>query len=301
MQWRQFLGAAFLLLLSVVSGECCERVARTVPIKESTEYISTFDNIWEAARKGTVQDVEYFIKKGVDVNVKDDWYRTPLHEAASYNSDIEILKYLVSQGANINAKDDESYTPLHNSAACSKMEILKYLVYQGANVNAQDKWGRTPLDVANTKENRNFLRDVTEPMKTYISVYKSLHEAAERGTIRDVRYFFQKGVNVNTKTDDGDTPLHRAAESNSNVVVSYLVYSQADVNAKNNDDWTPLHLAAMYNADKIVLNDLISQGADVNARDQWGQTPLDVADSKEKKSILREAMESSKPIVEPTK
>jgi len=35
---------------------------------------------------------------------------------------------------------------------------------------------------------------------------------------------------------------------------------------------------------------LISQGADVNAKDNEGKTPLDCADTEEKKEVLRKAM-----------
>ena len=42
------------------------------------------------------------------------------------------------------------------------------------------------------------------------------------------------------------------------------------------DQWTPLHIAANCNKIEAVAA-LISHGADVNARDEWGKTPLMLA------------------------
>ena len=50
----------------------------------------------------------------------------------------------------------------------------------------------------------------------------------------------------------------------------------ADVNAKNVDGWTPLHEAA-FGGRKEIVELLISNGADVNAKGESGRTPLDLA------------------------
>ena len=49
-----------------------------------------------------------------------------------------------------------------------------------------------------------------------------------------------------------------------------------DVKAEWYDEWTPLHYAA-YSSQKEVAELLIDKGADVNAKDKNGKTPLDWA------------------------
>src|SRR5947209_19810347 len=46
-----------------------------------------------------------------------------------------------------------------------------------------------------------------------------------------------------------------------------------DLNAKSNNDRTPLHLSAIHNAFRAA-GLLVDAGADVNARDEAGKTPL---------------------------
>ena len=48
----------------------------------------------------------------------------------------------------------------------------------------------------------------------------------------------------------------------------------ADVNARDSDGTTPLMLAAEYNPNPEVITLLINAGADVNARNEDGDTPL---------------------------
>jgi hypothetical protein len=56
-----------------------------------------------------------------------------------------------------------------------------------------------------------------------------------------------------------------------------LIEAGADVNAKDDEGLTPLMIAAHYSTPEMVTL-LIDAGADVNAKDDDGQTPLMYAD-----------------------
>ena len=48
----------------------------------------------------------------------------------------------------------------------------------------------------------------------------------------------------------------------------------ADVNANNDHGGTPLHYAAYRNDNSAVIEALLEAGADVNAKNEYGETPL---------------------------
>lgn len=59
-------------------------------------------------------------------------------------------------------------------------------------------------------------------------------------------------------------------------IVKLLINHGADINAKNERGETPLHLATRYCFNKIVKL-LLENGADPNIKDNEGKTPLDLA------------------------
>jgi ankyrin repeat protein/uncharacterized protein YegL len=207
-----------------------------------------------------VEIIKYLIEHGADVNAEtSDDFTPPLHLAIEYNFNVKIIKYLVEQGANINAETNNGYTPLH-WAACnnSNVEVLQYLISQGVNVNAENYHGKTPLDVADTEEKKQILinagaKTVTKyspPSKPNIDIF----EAIRQGDLITVKKLLQKdGKLIFARNNLGDMSLHYAAKFNSNV---------------------------------DILKYLISQGSNVNAKNNHGKTPLDVANTEEKKQIL---------------
>ena len=88
----------------------------------------------------------------------------------------------------------------------------------------------------------------------------------------------------------GRVDIHKAAELGNIEVVKQHIAAGTDVNAK--DDWggTPLHYAAIEGRSEIVEL-LIAKGADVNAKSSDGGTPLDWAEetgfNKETADLLR--------------
>jgi ankyrin repeat protein len=83
-------------------------------------------------------------------------------------------------------------------------------------------------------------------------------------------------VNPNIVSSLGETPLHYAATFGSADAVRILLERGADPNARNRAGATPLIYGA-YNFEKARL--LVEKGADVNARAQNGSTPLMIAAS----------------------
>ena len=99
----------------------------------------------------------------------------------------------------------------------------------------------------------------------------SIHGAARFGDIEEVKQHLAAGTDVNEKADKiGLTPLHFASGEGHMEVVKLLIAKGADVDAKDNDGWTPLISART----KEIAELLIAKGADVDAKDNDGWTPL---------------------------
>ena len=125
------------------------------------------------------------------------------------------------------------------------------------------------------------------------SQHPDISEASIHGSVDDVRYFLERGEPVSQRDHNDNTPLHLAIWWNRNSdVFKYLVSQGADINAVNRWGWTPLQDTVVSHGNRRSAEDvrfLIEHGANVNARGLDGQTPLDRAVTEEMRNILRAA------------
>ena len=87
-------------------------------------------HIYLAVKTGIAKGVKKHLDAGADVNLKDNWGRTPLHYAAN-GGHKEIAELLITNGANINKKNDEGKTPLDSAIRRKQTEIADLLRKHG--------------------------------------------------------------------------------------------------------------------------------------------------------------------------
>jgi ankyrin repeat protein len=268
------------------------------------------DPIHDAAWDGNLAGVQAELDKGVDVNAKTDdgWERTPLH-LATWTGHKRVAELLIDKGAFLDAKDKEGWTPLHMAALNVRKEIVELLFDKGAFLDAKDRWGRTPLHIA-TNEGHKEVVELLVTKGADVNAkeedgWTPLFRAVGQGHKEMVELLIAKGADVDAKGDDGRTPLDwavdlgyteitdllrkhagktseelfalfkAAAKGNIEAVKQHLD-GGADVNAKDGGGWTPLHFAAWFGHTEVAEL-LIAKGADVNAKDHTGRTPLNEA------------------------
>jgi ankyrin repeat protein len=106
------------------------------------------------------------------------------------------------------------------------------------------------------------------------------HDLVEKGDIEGVR----EAINSTTTdiVNQGDpgrantTPLHLASRRGFIDLVEFLVGQGADLNARGAWDLTPLHYSAVFNQPTITTK-LLDYGADHHLKDAKGNTALDHA------------------------
>ena len=87
--------------------------------------------------------MDWLIAQGADVNVKDEYDRTPLHYHAQVN-DIERVTLLLEKGADIESKAAYDETPLFGAGY--HPEVTALLIAKGADVKAKNDMKHTPME-----------------------------------------------------------------------------------------------------------------------------------------------------------
>ncbi len=145
--------------------------------------------------------------------------------------------------------------------------ILKILVFILLPILTQGQDTIIPLQADSSK----FM------VSTDTAFYNSLLlEAAFDGKTDSVISALLKGANINTRTEEGVTPLMYAAQNGFIDLVELLIFNGANVNAKPNDGVTSLIAASRFNQSEI-MNQLVLGGANVNAKDNDSISALTIA------------------------
>lgn len=111
-----------------------------------------------------------------------------------------------------------------------------------------------------------------------------IHDAAFNGNVSVVRTYLECGGDVNAVTDHGSSLLHHASEGGSEHVVRLLLEHSVDVDMVHEaTSLTALHYAAGFAKNSTIVALLMKHGANPNAQDQRGYTPLHFASSAEHK------------------
>ena len=115
----------------------------------------------------------------------------------------------------------------------------------------------------------------------------ALWKAACEDHLPIVRFLVEQGADMEKASLRGTTPLIIASEKGRSEVVRYLLEQGADRDKANPNGWTALHWAAFMGHLEIAVL-LMSYGADLNARDNDGRLPIDLARTEAMKQAIRD-------------
>jgi ankyrin repeat protein len=236
-----------------------------------------------AAEKGDRDAIRSLLKARADVNAAQPDGATAL-AWATYRDDLEAVDLLLAAGAKANVANEYGITPLWLACANGNASIVAALLKKGkANPNVAQWSGATALMECARSGNAEAVESLLA-LGAKVNAAEgaqgqtALMWAAARSHSQAVAALIQGGADVNLATKGGTTALMFAAQQGDIASARALLAAKANINVATNEQatWvgdTALLLAAA-GGHEAVATFLLGQGADANAADEFGFTPL---------------------------
>ena len=200
--------------------------------------------------------------------------------------DREKVEQLISENAGLSASVDDNGT-----------SALLTAIYYGQHEIAQMLASKVPtmsIHEAAALGDMQTLRVLSRWKDTLASYspdgWTPLHLAAAFGGPEATEFLLNEGTDPNGRSKNplNNNPLHACVAISRNTHVAKLLIDKgADVNAVQHGGFTPLHAAA-FSGDLPMTRLLLDSGAKLDPKTDDGQTALDLAREKKRDEVVKE-------------
>ena len=165
--------------------------------------------------------------------------------------DPELLRKAMGRNFNVNQRDIKGETLLQYAVRERKIRSVEFLMSRNAEVNCQDRFGLSPLFLCSRDRDADFAdilirAGAKTSLQEKVSGWNVFHKAAAENTgLRTLSVLMQEKSGLNQRDNQGKTPLHIAVSRTPHAdvaIVEYLLKNGAEVNALDNNGCSPMDL-----------------------------------------------------------
>ncbi|WP_295154390.1 ankyrin repeat domain-containing protein [uncultured Brachyspira sp.] len=226
----------------------------------------------KAVENHNIEIVKYLIFIGQDVNAQiffDGFYTDSPMKVAAENGNIEIAKLLMDKGADLNSSDDYIYYAVdYGNYDIAKLLIDNDVFNLNTNTTREEA-----IKLAKNNKYYEIEKLLSSEDTDNIEGYDDIMNAVSKGDIKALEKLIKEDTELN-KEYDKITPLGLAAARNDKDMVRFLAEMGADINLEDGYGYTPLIKAMNYRNMNLAKN-IIDLKPDLNAVcSATGDTPL---------------------------
>lgn len=228
--------------------------------------------LMEAVLNGRAEDIRWLLAQGADPNAADAAGVTALMWATE---DAEKVRALLAAGANVGSRSGDGQTALTIALEqASAPEVVKLLLAHGAKTTPEQ--GSDPLVLAARNGDPQSMK-LLMPQPGAKCPPAAFTGAAYAECVACVRLILECGASKTVVS----TALRIAATTGSLQLLNALLAAGGDVNDKGAHATTALMQAAYSDYAEVErVKFLLDHGADINARNEKGDTALRIAKRK---------------------
>uniref|UniRef100_A0ABD2XIZ4 Uncharacterized protein n=1 Tax=Trichogramma kaykai TaxID=54128 RepID=A0ABD2XIZ4_9HYME len=245
------------------------------------------------------------LRYGADPNYNgSDSAMTPLHrlsvrlldnelldDSESTNVRVDLMEMIFEEchdkykPVNVETRNKFGDTALHLALKEGPRKVAEVLLRRGADPNVADSDGSTALHIISKK------KDGEVWAKMLFQVCDEVNRTVQVDA-RDESHDKYKPVNVEARNKFGDTALHLALKEGPRKVAEVLLRRGADPNVADSDGSTVLHIISKKKDGEVWAKmlfqvcDEVNRIVQVDARDNEGRTPLQLAVANFKPDVI---------------
>ncbi|UMB53346.1 ankyrin repeat domain-containing protein [Lutibacter sp. A64] len=231
---------------------------------------------------------KYLEGLGINPNITNKKGVNPIIKLAARNKDITIFNYFIEKGVDVTKADSNGNTALINAAGSNDLEIITYFLNKKIAINATNSEGESALSKAvatNSSEVVDLLitkrADVTIIDKDNNNLAYYLVDSYSKRNKKQFEakwnLLLKNGVNMSHIQSENNNLLHLAVTKNDTDLLDKIVKQKVDINAKNSNGLTPLHIAAMTANTTDLIKHLIKLGAKTTIATDFEESAYDLA------------------------